>query len=49
MHQDPQGKALLGAINFQGIRIATDGEYNDVRALKIGLLDKLVAANNGAR
>lgn len=49
MNQDPQGRALLGAINFQGIRIATDGEYDDVRALKIGLLDKLVAATNGTR
>jgi phosphonate transport system substrate-binding protein len=49
MNQDPQGRALLGAVNFQGIRRATDGEYDDVRALKIGLLDKLIKANNGTR
>lgn len=47
MNQDPQGRALLSAINFQGIRRATDIEYDDVRALKIGLLDKLIAANKG--
>jgi phosphonate transport system substrate-binding protein len=49
MNRDPQGRALLSAINFQGIRRATDGEYDDVRALKIGLLDKLIKANNGTR
>jgi phosphonate transport system substrate-binding protein len=49
MNQDPQGRALLGAINFQGIRMATDGEYDDVRALKIGLLDQLIKANSGTR
>ena len=47
MNQDPQGRALLSAINFQGIRRATDGEYDSVRGLKIEFLDKLIAADNG--
>lgn len=46
MSQDPQGKAILSAINFHGIRTATDGEYDTIRALNIGLLDKLIEPNN---
>lgn len=49
MSHDPQGRALLSTINFQGIRMATDSEYDDVRALKIGLLDRLIENSNGAR
>ena len=35
MEKDSQGMALLKAINFKGIEIADDAEYNDMRKLHI--------------
>ncbi|WP_217647447.1 phosphate/phosphite/phosphonate ABC transporter substrate-binding protein [Amphritea atlantica] len=42
MNDDPEGRALLKAINFQGIETAQDSDWDDVRALKIKLLDDLL-------
>ena len=39
MSDDPEGRALLAAIGFDGIDAAEDAEWNDVRALGIDLLD----------
>lgn len=38
---DPAGKAALDGIGFKGIAAAQDADYNDVRALRIELLDPL--------
>lgn len=35
MDSDPQGRALLKAINFKGMESATDEEYNVMRAMNI--------------
>ena len=40
MHQDADGLALLKAINFNGITIARDSEYADIR--KLGLPGELI-------
>lgn len=37
MHTDPEGKALLKAINFKGIAPAKDADYDGVRKLNIKL------------
>lgn len=42
MDQDPAGRALLKAIGFKGIAPARDAEYDDIRALRITVLDELV-------
>lgn len=42
MDQDPAGRALLKAIGFKGIAPARDDEYDDIRALRITVLDELV-------
>lgn len=42
MSQDPQGKALLAKLNFKGLEEAEDKQWDDVRALNIDLLDKLL-------
>lgn len=39
---DPAGRAVLEDIGFKGIATARDADYNDVRALRIELLDTLV-------
>ncbi|GMR19466.1 MAG: phosphate/phosphite/phosphonate ABC transporter substrate-binding protein [Gammaproteobacteria bacterium] len=42
MDRDPQGKKLLAAIRIKGFERGEDGDWDDVRALGIDLLDKLV-------
>ena len=39
MDSDPQGRALLKAINFKGMESATDEEYNVMRAMNIKPLE----------
>lgn len=39
---DPEGQALLSTIGFSGIEPARDEDWDDVRALGIELLDRLV-------
>lgn len=42
MNQDPKGKALLKDINFKGIELAENADWDDVRALNIKLLDEVI-------
>lgn len=42
MDQTATGKALLDAINLNGIEAASDADWDDVRGLNIQLLDNLV-------
>ncbi|MFT5708066.1 MAG: phosphonate transport system substrate-binding protein [Oceanospirillaceae bacterium] len=42
MNKDPKGMALLKAINFKGIELVKDSDWDDVRALNIKLLDGLL-------
>lgn len=42
MSNDADGKSKLTALNFKGIEAADDQQWNDVRALNIHLLDKLL-------
>jgi phosphonate transport system substrate-binding protein len=35
MDHDPQGQALLKAINFKGIEATSDQDYNRMRAMNI--------------
>ncbi len=41
MNSDPKADRLLKSINFKGIEKASYGDWDDVRALKIDLLDDL--------
>jgi len=40
--QDDEGRALLEPLSLPGLERAEDSNWNDVRALGIGLLDDLV-------
>jgi len=40
--QDDEGRALLAPLSLPGLERAEDSDWNDVRALGIGLLDDLV-------
>lgn len=42
MNKDPEGQALLKSINFKGIELAKDKDWNDVRDLNITLLEHLL-------
>lgn len=42
MDGDARGRALLARIGFKGIVPATDADYDDIRALRIPLLDALI-------
>ena len=42
MNENPGGRALLKTINFKGMRVAANEDWNDVRGLGIELLDNLV-------
>lgn len=42
MGDDPEGTALLKTINFTGIVLAENADWDDVRALNIKLLDALI-------
>jgi len=42
MNADPQGLALLKAINFKGTEVANNADWNDVRGLNITLLNHLL-------
>lgn len=42
MDQDAIGKALLEAVNFNGMDAASDSDWDDVRNLNIQLLDNLI-------
>jgi len=42
MNKDPEGQALLKSINFNGIEIAKDKDWDDVRDLNITLLEHLL-------
>ncbi len=42
MDRDPQGKKLLASIKIKGFEGGEDGDWDDVRALGIHLLDELV-------
>ncbi|MBL3589674.1 MAG: phosphate/phosphite/phosphonate ABC transporter substrate-binding protein [gamma proteobacterium endosymbiont of Lamellibrachia anaximandri] len=41
MENDPEGKRLLASINFKGIEVGKNKDWDDVRALGIDLLKKL--------
>ena len=41
MNSDPEAAALIKAINFKGFEKATHQDWDDVRSLKIDLLDDL--------
>jgi phosphonate transport system substrate-binding protein len=43
MSEDAQGRALLEPLNIQGFEAAADGDWDDVRALDIDLLDDIAA------
>lgn len=43
MNSDPEGKRLLKTINFKGIELAENADWDDVRSLNIKLLDHLLA------
>lgn len=45
MNSDPEGQALLKSINFKGMEIAQDSDWDDVRSLNITLLDHLLKEN----
>jgi phosphonate transport system substrate-binding protein len=40
MNQDPNGLALLNAIDFNGVTTARDADYADIR--KLGLVGELI-------
>ncbi len=42
MDRDPKGKELLKGINFEGLEIAKDEDWNDIRSLGIELLESLI-------
>ncbi|EAR61003.1 phosphate/phosphite/phosphonate ABC transporter substrate-binding protein [Neptuniibacter caesariensis] len=42
MNTDPQGQKLLKTINFKGIEVASNADWDDVRALNIKLLQHLL-------
>ncbi len=42
MAEDPIGAGLLDRVKFKGIKPAEDGEWDDVRALDIDLLDSFI-------
>jgi phosphonate transport system substrate-binding protein len=42
MNDDPEGRALLKTINFKGIELAGNADWDDVRALNITLLNDLL-------
>ncbi len=46
MNEGEAGLRLLAALNFAGIESAEDSDWDDVRALRIGLLDGLVQPGN---
>lgn len=43
MNDDPEGRKLLDSINFNGMELAENGDWDDVRSLNIKLLDSLIA------
>ncbi|WP_370298251.1 phosphate/phosphite/phosphonate ABC transporter substrate-binding protein [Pontibacterium sp.] len=43
MNTDPEGQRLLKTINFKGIELAQNADWDDVRGLNIRLLDHLIA------
>ncbi|HEC12061.1 MAG TPA: phosphate/phosphite/phosphonate ABC transporter substrate-binding protein [Acidiferrobacteraceae bacterium] len=45
MDQNPRGRELLEAVKFKGIVPARDADWDDVRALGIHLLDRLVKSH----
>jgi phosphonate transport system substrate-binding protein len=47
MADDPDGRALLAALGFEGITAAQDSDWDDVRALGIDLLDSPIDAPAG--
>lgn len=42
MNDDPEGRSLLKTINFKGIELAENADWDDVRALNITLLNDLL-------
>lgn len=42
MNTDPEGQRLLKTINFKGIELAQNADWDDVRGLNIRLLDHLI-------
>ena len=42
MNTDPEGQRLLKTINFKGIELAQNTDWDDVRGLNIRLLDHLI-------
>ena len=40
MNESAEGRALLAAIKFDGLQAATDADWDDVRALRIGVLSE---------
>lgn len=42
MNTDPEGQRLLKTINFKGIELAQNSDWDDVRGLNIRLLDHLI-------
>ena len=42
MNTDPEGQALLKAINFKGMQPAQDKDWDDVRNLGLQMLDQLI-------
>ncbi|WP_415900350.1 phosphate/phosphite/phosphonate ABC transporter substrate-binding protein [Neptuniibacter sp. QD48_11] len=42
MNEDPEGKALLKSINFKGMEVAANDDWDDVRDLDIKLLEHLL-------
>jgi len=43
MNSDPEGQSLLKTINFKGLELAENDDWDDVRGLNIRLLDDLLA------
>lgn len=43
MNTDPEGKQLLKTINFKGLELADNADWDDVRGLNIKLLDHMLA------
>ncbi|GAB4265565.1 MAG: phosphate/phosphite/phosphonate ABC transporter substrate-binding protein [Methylomicrobium sp.] len=42
LNDSEESRALLGALNFNGIETAKDSDWDDIRALQIDLLDSLI-------
>ncbi len=42
MNTDPEGRALLKTINFKGMQLAQDKDWDDVRNLGLNMLDQLI-------